>query len=159
MKHQRRLQRHLVVNLGLCEIAAAVVVPACGLWAATPFGNAQLPLFLSAFALALILVAGSAFWLRRSRGPMGARWARAVALVMIVAVASALIATAMTFSAAADGAPVRALVVAFGFQIFVIVEWINYRWVQIAAGGWQAWLHVRIVTPPLAKELRRHQRG
>lgn len=49
----------------------------------------------------------------------------------------------------------REAIVAGALQLMVLAEWINYRWVQIAGGGWHKWLSGHPVTPVLARDLRR----
>lgn len=146
-------------SLAVVEGVNAVLLPAVVLtWLGTgpPPGAGVLVALL---ALALSLVAGSMFWFRRARGRVPRGWSRTCAVLLAVAGLLALAGAAVCVvellvaepGPGARTGPLTGLAVA----AFAAAEIVNYRFVQISAGGWRLWRRGRTRRPHLAIELAR----
>lgn len=154
MKSRQALQRRFK-SLVAGEAVSAIILPVAAFRIAGTSGVSRVPLLVSAVALSLFLLAAAVFWLQKARGAFTSSPPPLIAGIMAFTLVLALIGFGLTARATGWGMGMREAIVAGALQLMVLAEWVNYRWVQIAGGGWRSWLSGHPVTPVLARDLRR----
>lgn len=141
-------------TLAVLEGFNAVFLPAVLLTALGADRPLTAGIVAAAGALAVSLVAGSLYWSRRTRGPVSLPWCRAVE--GLLGAAGLLAVVAAVLCVVDLGAGLRLVPVAgLGVAAFTAAEIVNYRFVQISAGGWRWWIRGTVRRPHLAIDLRR----
>ncbi len=153
--HNRQSRQRRLNKLGWGELVASIVVPACGLWISWPWGDTWPVQVLGAASLAMMLVSAALFWLMRARQILSEARLGHVSTAMLVSVAVAGAALLLAVISPWDASRPMALIVGLAIPLFTILEWVNYRWVQISAGGLIAALRGKPIKPQLAKMLNR----
>ena len=147
---QRRLRK-----IGWGELAASIILPICGLWTTWPWGDAWPVHILGAISLLIMLFSAALFWLMRAQHLLSGARLRIVSAAMVVSVAIA--AVALVLAVMVPWQPWRGIapIVGVAMPLFTVVEWVNYRWVQISAGGVKAAVRGNPIKPQLARMLDR----
>ncbi|WP_300009118.1 hypothetical protein [Pseudonocardia sp.] len=156
MPSRARLRKRLR-SLAFVEGVNVVLLPAAVLTAVGSRGPLTTGVVAGAAAVSVALAAGSLFWFRRLRGRVSLRWCRVCEAGLAVAALLAAVATGLSALDLRTGA-LLVPIIGFGLALFAACEIVNYRFVQISAGGWLAWGGGRVRRPHLAIELRRARR-
>lgn len=155
LQRSARLRRRLA-NLAKVELVNVVLFPGAVLYILRPWVPPFSPLVLAgAGCAALSLAVGTVVLWLRSKGHLPFRSAyrlvRAFDVIGVLSVATFGLAVASP----GFGTAWPTAITAAGLALFGCAEVVNYRWVQISAGGWKALLRGRTVRPQLAREFGR----
>jgi urea transporter len=110
---------------------------------------------LGAASLFVMLMSAALFWIMREHRVLLRAWVRGISVAMLVSIAMAGLALVLAMVIPWEWSGLSARLVGLAMPLFTMLEWVNYRWVQISAGGLKAAIAGKPVRPQLAKILHR----